>query len=69
MQQFLKIRDVMAATGLGRSSIYAFVRSKDFPAPIKIGPRASAWASDEIAIWMEQRKAQRDARAATSAHQ
>lgn len=51
----------MKATGLGRSSIYAFIRSKEFPPPIKIGPRASAWDDAEVDAWLAGRKALRDA--------
>jgi len=65
VSKFLRLPDVMAATGLGRSSIYAFVREKNFPAPIKLGPRASAWDGDEVAAWMDERKSERDARAAS----
>ena len=64
MRKFLRLPDVMAATGLGRSSIYAFVRDKSFPPPIKVGERASAWDAGEVDAWMAERKAQRDMTAA-----
>lgn len=48
-------------TGLRRSAIYAAVARGDFPKPVKLGPRASAWLSDEIHAWLEARRAERDA--------
>lgn len=63
MRKFLRLPDVMAATGLSRASIYAFVKDKDFPPPVKLGQRASAWDGDEVDAWMDRRMSERDAKA------
>ena len=60
-QQFMRLRDVRAATGLAPSTIYRLIRLKRFPPPIKIlGPRTSRWASNEIGDWQAARIAERD---------
>ena len=46
--RFLRIKDVMARLGKGRSAIYADVKDGTLPPPIKIGERASAWLDSEI---------------------
>lgn len=51
----LRLDDVMARTGLSRSFIYAMIANSDFPAPIKLGPRASGWLAHEIDAWIESR--------------
>ena len=47
--KFLRIKDVMARLGKGRSAIYADIKEGTLPPPIKIGVRASAWLESEIA--------------------
>jgi prophage regulatory protein len=61
----LRLPQVKARTGLSRSEIYRRIAIGTFPAPIKIGERASAWSSTEIECWIEERIAQRDAKLAT----
>jgi prophage regulatory protein len=55
-EQFLKLPQVMALTALSRSSIYAYIQKKAFPAPVRIsapGGRAVAWTASSIAAWQE----------------
>ena len=58
--QLIKLKDVLKATALSRSSVYALIAKGEFPAPVKIGPRASAWNYPEIASWIASRIAERD---------
>ena len=51
----LRLPDVRRATGLARSTIYALVADGRFPAPIKLGERATAWVSGEVEDWIKQR--------------
>ena len=60
----LRLPQVKARTGLSRSEIYRRVQSGDFPAPVKLGERASAWPEHEVTAWCEARIAARDAKAA-----
>ena len=59
MTTFLRLPDVMAKTGMARSTIYAAIEYGDFPKAVKLGERAVAWDSDEIERWMETKKEQR----------
>ena len=45
----------MDRTGLGRSSIYAMASKGEFPKPIKIGLRSSAWLENEIRDWVRDK--------------
>ena len=60
----LRLREVCRRTGLSRSVIYRRISVGDFPAPVKLGERASAWVESEIAEWCTARIAARDAKAA-----
>jgi prophage regulatory protein len=53
--RLIRLREVMHLCGLGRTSIYAFVKNGSFPGPISIGTRAVAWTSDSIENWIESR--------------
>ena len=56
-----RLPQVKARTGLSRSEIYRKVALGDFPSPIKLGERASAWPEHEVTAWIEARIAARDA--------
>ena len=59
-----RLPSVRARTGLSRSEIYRRIASGDFPPPVKLGERASAWNSAEIDRWISGRIAARDAKVA-----
>jgi predicted DNA-binding transcriptional regulator AlpA len=52
---FLRLPEVKAVTGLSKTSIYELVRSKSFPAPVRLGPRAVAWVRSEVRQWALER--------------
>jgi predicted DNA-binding transcriptional regulator AlpA len=52
---FLRLPDVKAVTGLSKTSLYAMIREKSFPAPVRLGPRSVAWVKSEIRRWAVER--------------
>lgn len=56
----LRLPEVENATGKKRSAIYAEISAGTFPAPVKIGARASAWVAAEVQSWIASRIAERD---------
>ena len=60
-KKFIRLPEVISRTGYKRTSIYEKIAEGTFPAPIKLGPRAVAWVSEEIEEWMDARVAERDA--------
>jgi prophage regulatory protein len=55
----LRLPQVRAMTGLGRSSIYQMERERRFPRRIKIGSRAVGWIEGEVIKWINERIASR----------
>ena len=51
----IRLPQVLKRTGLSRTTLYRLVQSGDFPRPVKISPRASAWRSLEITEWIATR--------------
>ncbi len=51
----LRLPQVIARTGLSRSTIYAKVAAGEFPEPINLGGRAVGWLADEVEAWLVAR--------------
>ncbi len=47
-KKLLRLPAVKEATGLARSTIYALIAKGEFPRPIKLTPKLSAWDAAEI---------------------
>ena len=52
---FLRLPDVKAITGLSKTSLYTLIRDRNFPAPVRLGPRAVAWVRSEVKQWAANR--------------
>ncbi len=58
----LRLSEVCRRTGKSRSEVYRRIAAGDFPQPVKLGERASAWPAHEVAAWIATRIAMRDAK-------
>ena len=56
--RFLRLPEVMARTGLSRSTIYVRVAAGCFPRPVALGGRAVGWIEAEIEEWVAERIAE-----------
>lgn len=50
--RLIRLPELTAQIGIGKTKIYALITKGEFPAPIKIG-KVSAWSSDTVAKWIE----------------
>ncbi|TRO94323.1 AlpA family transcriptional regulator [Glycocaulis profundi] len=58
--RLLRLNEVLERVRLGRSTLYARIAEKSFPAPVKVGGNAVAWPEGEVNAWIEARIAERD---------
>ena len=63
-QTFLRIADVVRATGLPQSTIYEMVGRGTFPKQVRLSPRAVGWVESEVLDWQHAKIAERDGEAA-----
>ncbi|MXW67663.1 MAG: AlpA family transcriptional regulator [Gemmatimonadales bacterium] len=56
--RFLRLPEVMARTGLSRSTIYVRLAAGRFPRPVALGGRAVGWIEAEIEEWVAERIAE-----------
>jgi prophage regulatory protein len=57
--KILRKPEVVAKTGMPNSTLYAAIARGEFPAPLKLGVRASGWLESEVEAWLESRVALR----------
>jgi prophage regulatory protein len=55
--RMVRLPEVIKATGLPRSTIYKLMAAGEFPASIRLAPRAMAWRLSEVHAWMTRRAA------------
>lgn len=53
--RIIRLREVIAMTGLSRSSIYMLIKKGTFPAELKLSARSSGWLWQEVHGWMVSR--------------
>jgi prophage regulatory protein len=58
-ERLLRLPEVQARVGLGRSAIYAAIRAGTFPPPVRISAHAVAWPASDIERWIAARIASR----------
>ena len=60
--RLIRIRDVMALTGLSKSYIYQLCENQQFPNRVHLvkGGTSVAWLASEVNEWIEQRITERN---------
>jgi len=53
--RFMRAPEVIDRCGIKRSTLWEAVKRGTFPAPVRIGPNATAWISTEVESWMRDR--------------
>lgn len=51
---FLRLAQVLTIIPVSKSTWFEGVRAGHYPQPVKIGPRASGWKTEDIAALVEQ---------------
>ena len=44
----VRLPTILAVFPISRTGLYNRIKAGDFPAPIKLGPRTSAWRAEEV---------------------
>ena len=53
--RILRLPEVLARTGLSRSTIYVRLDQGRFPRPVSLGARAVGWIEAEVDEWIRDR--------------
>ena len=66
--RLLRLREVMARTGLSWTTIYDWRKEGRFPQPILLGTRTRVWIESELDEWMREWIAKSRGGAEAAAH-
>jgi prophage regulatory protein len=50
-QRLLRLKDLVTMLGIGRSTLYKYVREGNFPAPVRVGYRSVRWKLADVLAW------------------
>lgn len=56
MNRFVRSRELMAITGLSRTTIWRLERSGQFPCRRQLSPGAVGWLWEDVNVWLESRQ-------------
>jgi len=56
LDRFIRLREIVAVTGLSPATIWRRERAGDFPRRRQISPGAVGWLASEVQVWMEARQ-------------
>jgi prophage regulatory protein len=54
-RRLIRLKEVIARTGLRRTAIYERRIAGEFPQPIPLAKNSVAWVEDEVDAWIEAR--------------
>ena len=66
--RFVRLPEVVARTGLSRSTIYVRLAEGCFPQPVPLGARAVGWIESEVDNWIRERIAEIRGEASRAVH-
>lgn len=52
---YMRIGQVLALCPVGKSTLWLWCREGKFPAPVKLGPRTTAWSRSSVMQWLRER--------------
>lgn len=53
--RIIRIAGVEDLVGLKKSTIYKLAQQNEFPAPVRIGARATGWSEAAVLKWVQER--------------
>lgn len=53
--KLLRIKEVMATTRLGKTTIYNMIKNDAFPKPVRIGKRTVVWLESDVQKFVQER--------------
>lgn len=53
----IRLPELTQKLGVCRSTVYKLIKDQDFPKPVKITKRASAWNEDEVQAYLQRQQA------------
>ena len=52
-QRLIRLAEVVAMLGIGRTSVYNYIAAGSFPAPVKVGEKSVRWKLSDVLAWQK----------------
>lgn len=52
---FVRLTTILDLIPISRSHVWEMIKRKEFPSPVKLSRRISAWRLDEVEAWIRNR--------------
>ncbi|MCT5252112.1 AlpA family transcriptional regulator [Pseudomonas aeruginosa] len=66
--RIIRLREVISATGLARSTIYKLMGTNEFPQSVLLVGRSVGWVESEVQAWIQSKIVLRDLRETSNAY-
>jgi prophage regulatory protein len=53
--KILRLDQVVEVTGIPRSTLYRYVKNRQFPAQVKLGQKIVGWVEEEVVAWIKNK--------------
>ena len=54
-QRIMRRPEVLKTVGVATSTLYGWMSTGQFPRPVRLGPKAVGWRSEDVAQWIAER--------------
>jgi prophage regulatory protein len=54
--RILRRPELLSIIGVSRSTLYSWISNGLFPRPVRIGPNAVGWTTDDVSAWLRERR-------------
>jgi prophage regulatory protein len=58
VNQYLTDKQLAARFSVGRTTIWRWVREKNFPSPVRLGEAVTRWKLIDVELWEKMRRGQ-----------
>ncbi len=55
MAKFLRVKQVSEKLGIGKSTVWLWLKQNKLPKPIKLSPRVTVWVEKDIEDWQSKK--------------
>jgi prophage regulatory protein len=56
LDRILRTAEILQVTGVSNATIWRWIKTGSFPAPLKLGPQAVGWRESALREWLESRE-------------
>jgi len=56
MDRVIRVKELLKVLGIHRQTLYLWMKSGNFPRPIKLAPKCIGWRESTVEKWLQDRE-------------